>query len=177
MLANLALLAEEGNGKWLPHDNNEVIWGTIAFFLVMGLLIWKAGPTIKAAIAARPERISGELDSATEARTAAEAERDRIKAALADSDSEAARIVEEARQTADRLRADIEARAEGEVATLRERNAHDIATARRQAESDLVGEVSRLALGAAEKVVHNNLDDATQQALIENFISQVGANN
>jgi len=174
-----ALLAAEegGNGAWLPHDLNEVIWGTIAFVIVFGLLIWKAGPAIKKAVAARPERISGELDSATEARTAAEAERDRIKAALADSDSEAARIVEEARQTADRLRVDIEARAEAEVATLRERNAHDIATARRQAESDLVGEVSRLALGAAEKVVHNNLDDATQQALIENFISQVGANN
>ena len=44
-----------------------------------------------------------ELDAAAEARTAAEAERDRIKAALADSDSEAARIVEEARRSADAL--------------------------------------------------------------------------
>jgi len=178
MIALLAAeTAEGGNGPWLPHDLNEVIWGTIAFVLVVGLIIWKAGPAIKKAVAARPERISGELAAADAAKTDAEAERDRIKAALADSDAEAARIVEVARQSADRLRVDAETRAQADAVTLRERAAHDILTARRQAESDLVGEVSRLALGAAEKVVHNNLDDATQQALIESFISQVGANN
>ena len=35
-----ALLAAEGsNGKWLPADINEVIWGTIAFVLVFGVLL------------------------------------------------------------------------------------------------------------------------------------------
>lgn len=169
--------ADVGNGYWLPHDLNEVIWGTIAFVLVFGLIVWKAGPAIKKALNARPERISGELAAAESVKAEAEAERDRIKEALADSDAEAARIVEAARQSADRLRVDGETRALADAQILRDRAAHDIVSARRQAESDLVGEVSRLALGAAEKVVHNNLDDATQQALIESFISQVGANN
>ena len=35
---NALLLAEEGNHFWLPHDINEVIWGTIAFLIVFGLL-------------------------------------------------------------------------------------------------------------------------------------------
>ena len=34
----LLLAAEEGNGPWLPHDLNEVYWGTIAFLIVFGLL-------------------------------------------------------------------------------------------------------------------------------------------
>jgi F0F1-type ATP synthase membrane subunit b/b' len=57
---------------------------------------------------------------------------------------------------------------------LRERAAGELVAARRQAESDLAGELSRLALGAAEQVVHSNLDDATHQDLIEAYIRQVG---
>jgi len=174
---NPLILAAEGNGPWLPHDINEVIWGSIAFFIVIGIIVWKAGPFIRKAVAARPERISGELTSAAETRTAAEAERDRIKAALADSDSEAARIVEEARQAADALRAGIEERAKVEAVALRERARHDIEVARRQATNDLTADLSRLALGAAEQVVAANLDDSTQQDLIEAYIAQVGASN
>ena len=178
MFALIAAVAPEpSNGDWLPHDHNEVIWGTIAFVLVMAVLIWKAGPAIKAAAGARPERISGELNDAASARDAAERERDRIKSALADSDSEAARIVEDARQTADRLKADIAARASHDVVALRERAAGDLESARRQAEADLRADVSRLALGAAERVVHHNLDDTTHQSLIEAYIAQVGATN
>jgi hypothetical protein len=38
---NALLLAEEGNHFWLPHDINEVIWGTIAFLIVAFLLYKK----------------------------------------------------------------------------------------------------------------------------------------
>ena len=182
MLSTIALLAaEEGehasNGYWLPHDINEVIWGSIAFFIVVGVLWWKAGPAIKKAMTDRTARIGGELSAAQTERAEAEAERDRIKAALADSDSEAARIVEEARQTADRLSTELDAKAQVDAATMRERAAADLESTRRQAVADLTSEVSRLALGAAEQVVNNNLDDAAQQQLIEQYISQVGASN
>lgn len=173
----ITLLAAEGNGPWLAHDINEVIWGSIAFFLVIGLLWWKAGPFLKKALAARPERISGELESAVNARLEAEAERDRIKAALADSDTEAARIVEEAHATAAQLTADLDARAEAEVTFMHERATADLDVARRQSVSDLTREVSRLSLGAAEQVVAANLDDATHQQLIEAYIGQVGSSN
>lgn len=176
---NALLLAAEGepNGYWFPHDVNEVIWGTLAFLIVFGLLFWKAGPFIKKSLAARPERISGELERAAAERAGAEAEADRIKSALADSDAEAARILDDARATADRLAADIDARADADATAARERAAADIETARRQAVADLTGEVSRLSLGAAEQVVRANLDDDTHQQLIEGYIAQVGTAN
>lgn len=172
----LILGSEEGNGYWLPHTN-ELIWGSIAFFLVMFLLVWKAGPAIKKAMVGRTERIQAEMDASEALRTTAEAERDRIRAALADSDSEAARIVEDARQTADALRLELAERTDAAIATLRERGAADLEAARRQALSDLREEVALLALGAAEQVVHKNLDDATQQNLIEGYIAHVGTAN
>ncbi|MCB1268638.1 MAG: hypothetical protein KDB19_10965, partial [Microthrixaceae bacterium] len=64
-----------------------------------------------------------------------------------------------------------------EIAALRERAGADLAATRMQATADLSGELSRLALGAAEEVVASSLDDATQQRLIDDYISQVGAQN
>lgn len=173
----LLFAAEEGNGYWFPHDINEVIWGTIAFAIVFGLLAWKAGPALKAALAARPERIKAELDLAANARSAAEQSFADVKMALADADKERERILAEARETAERVKKDTVARARDEAVAIRERGESEIASARRQAQADLSAEVTRLALGAAEKVVESNLNDATQQDLIESYISQVGAAN
>lgn len=172
-----AILAEGGNGPWLPHDLNEVWWGTAAFLIVMGLLVWKAGPMIKAALQARPERIEAELNAASAARAEGEQKLAEVKNALADSDKEAARIIAEARETAVRVGEETVARAEAEAAAIRERGQAEIAAARRQAQADLTAEISRLALGAAERVVAENLNDETQQALIDSYISQVGATN
>lgn len=174
----LNILASEGsNGWWLPADFNEVIWGSLAFLIVF-VLLWKfGGPFIADLLRGRKEQIAERLDAAAEEREAAEAERDRIKAALADSDTEAGRIVEEARRAADQLGIDTAARTEAEIAGLRERAAMDLAATRMQATADLSGELSRLALGAAEEVVTSSLDDAAQQRLIDAYISQVGSQN
>ncbi len=117
----MMLASEEGNGFWLPADKREVLWGTLAFLIVMGLLYKFAWPSIRTAMTGRTERIGESLDEAAELRAAAEAERDEIKSALADSDTEAARIVAEARDTASTLIADAAARAEADAAAIRER--------------------------------------------------------
>jgi F-type H+-transporting ATPase subunit b len=175
---DLALIAAEaGNNFWLPHDIKEVLWGTIAFVLVGYLLVKKAGPPMKQAFNARSQRIAAELETAEEDRKSAEGTRDAVRDALAGSDAEAARIIEEGRNTAVKLKADLLARAEADAVAVQERAEGEIAAARRQAQSDLSAEISRLSLGAAEAVVHRNLDDATQQSLIEAYINQVGAAN
>ncbi len=175
-LINL-LAAEAPNEWWLPGDKNEVIWGTLAFLIVAILLVKFAKAPVLKYYANRTAAVETQLQTAEQARLDAETERDRIKSALADSDAEAARIIEEARQSADRLRADIEARTVTEIAQLRERAEADLATTRTQATADLTGEVSRLALGATEEVVGSTLDDSAQQRLIDDYIRQVGSQN
>lgn len=171
------ILAEGGNGKWLPHSINEVIWGTLAFSIIMGLLAWKAGPAIRKAMNGRTERIQSELDEATQLRETAEAELDRTRSALANADEESARIVAEAHETAERIRSDILGRIDGEIEAMRTRHAAELAASQRQAQADLAGEVQQIASKAAERIVESSLDDATQQDLIERYIAQVGANN
>jgi F-type H+-transporting ATPase subunit b len=173
------LAAEEGaeNGFWLPHDIWEVFWGSLAFLIIVFLLSKFGRKAVAEGLHKRTAGIEESLTKARSAREAAEAERDRIKAALADSDNEAARIIEEARRGADALTVEIAARADRDVAAVHERAEADLGATRAQVEADLAHELSRLALGAAEKVVEESLDPSGQQRLIDSYINSVGARN
>jgi F-type H+-transporting ATPase subunit b len=176
-LAVFAAEAGAENGAWFPHDMREVFWGSLAFLIVFGL-IWKfAKKPGSDFFTKRTADIAESLDAAANARTEAEAERDQIKSALADADSEKSRIIEEGRRSADALTADIAARADRDVAAVQERAVVDLAATRNQIEAELSGELSRLAMGAAELVVSEELDAASQQRLIDSYINDVGSQN
>lgn len=182
MYATIAvLMAEESNltknGFWLPHDLKEVFWGSLSFFIVVFILFKFGKAPVAKYFAGRTATIEDKLAQAEAARIEAENQRDAIKAALADSDAEAARIVADARTTAAQLAADTDTRAARDAERVRERAAADLIATRGQAESDLSSELSRLSLGAAERVVETSLDDAAQQRLIESYISRVGSQN
>ena len=156
--------------------NNELIWGAIAFVVLL-FLMWKfAYPGIKKGMDDRADRIRRSVEDADNAKAQAETELAQYRAQLADAKNESARIVEEARQQADALKREREAALQTELAGMRERAAADIEASKAQAVADLRAEVARLAIGAAEVVVQKNLDASTQTQLVENYINQVGAN-
>jgi F-type H+-transporting ATPase subunit b len=154
---------------------NELIWGTLSFLIVLGL-IWKFGwPGIKKGMEARTERIRTDLEAADSAKAEAEGVLAGYQAQVADAKSEGSRIIEEARQTADSMKRDLQAQAEADIAAMRQKAAADIESAKAQAMADLRGEVATIAIGAAERVVEHNLDPETNKALVESFIDQVGS--
>lgn len=165
--------AEAPNGVHLPGDINEVYWGSIAFFVLVGLVVWKAGPLIVKSMRDRTERIEAELADAKAARTEAEQALTASSAELPDVSDEEARIRSEAQATATKLRADLVAKAEAEAEAVRERGRADVANRKRQAQADLAAEVSQLTRSTAEAVVMDGLDDGSQRDLIENYINQV----
>lgn len=175
----LILGAEAGatNASHLPHDINELIWGSLAFFLVVGALWWKGGPAIKKAWNGRIERIESELQTSEDARIAAEAELASVRERIANADAERARILAEAAETATALKAQLIERAAADAAEVSARASADVEASRSQAMADLSHEVSALAMGAAEQVVRSNLDADTQQQLVEAYITQVGASS
>jgi F-type H+-transporting ATPase subunit b len=176
---NLIILAAEGahheNSFLLPGDINEVIWGSISFLCIVALFFWKGLAPVKAMWFGRIERIENELATAEAARVAAEGELATVEANIANAETERQRILAEARETADTVKAQIIERAGTDASDLRTRGAADAEASKAQATGDLQAEIGVLALGAAEAVVANNLDDATQNDLIENYINRVGA--
>ena len=82
---------------------------------------------------------------------------------LADADSTSDRVLVEGRARLDQESADLQGRAEAEMASAGSRVA-----------TELEAEVGVLAGDAAERIVVRQLDDATQQRLVEEFIANVG---
>jgi F-type H+-transporting ATPase subunit b len=161
----------------LLPETHEIIWGTFGFVVVL-IGMWKfALPSMKTTLDARAERIKNDLDAAEAQKSEAEGILAEYRTQLADARNESARIIEEARQTADELKRDLQVRAEADIAELRTRAAADIESAKTQAIADLRGEVTALAIGAAEQVIGRNLDQETNAALVEAYINQVGANS
>ncbi len=124
---------------------------------------------------ARTEKIRSDIAAAEAQNSEAEGLLAEYRAQLNDAKAEAGRIIEEARQAADALKRDAEARLQAELAEARTRAMDDIEAAKAHALTDLRGEVTQLAIGAAEVVVQRNLDAATQTQLVEDYINQVAA--
>jgi F-type H+-transporting ATPase subunit b len=177
-MSNLLLLAAEGhepNGFLLSSDTNEIIWGSIAFFIVLGLLIKFAGPAIKNALSSRTDRLAKELDDSAAAKAEAQTKLADVQHRIADAGNERERILGEAAQTASSLKAQLQAKADQDAAELVARATADVEASKGQALADLQADAASLALGAAEAVVNRNLDAATHADLIESYIAQVGA--
>ncbi len=173
-MSTLALLAAEGPNNPILPATNEIIWGTLAF-LVLVVLMTKLGyPAVKGAMDARTEHIRSSIDEADRTRTEAQAVLVDYQRQVADAKGEAARIIEEARQTADSLKRDLTARAEAEAAELRQRNAAQITAERERVMAELQGQVATLAIELAEKVVGGSLDQQRSLQLIEAYINDVG---
>jgi ATP synthase, F0 subunit b len=155
-------------------EAKEILWAAIAFFIVFGLLAWKAFPAIKKALQDREDKIRGDLEHAESVREQADTELANYQRQLADSRNEGGRIIEEARQSAEQVRKDLIARAEADAAEIRARAQDDIKAASDRAMADVQSKVSDLSIELAERIVQQNLDRATQIQLIENYINEVG---
>jgi F-type H+-transporting ATPase subunit b len=164
---------QEAPNPILP-EVNELIWGGLSFLILFGLLAKFGFPAVKQGMNARTERIRSSLDEAEQAKTEAQTIRDDYQRQLADARNEAARIIEEARQTADNLRRDQESRVQAELDEMRERAAEQNRLAGERVMTEVGDQVKTLAIELAEKVVEANLDRDANLRIIENYINSVG---
>jgi len=167
---------QEAPNPILP-ETNELIWGGLAFVVLLGLM-WKfALPPVRKMLKDREDKIRGDLERAEEAKVEAEGLLEEHRRQVAQARSEAAAIIEAARQEAEGVRQTLIAKAEADATELRARAAEDVKLATDRALGELRRNVADLSIELAEKVVERNLDRATQEALIESFINQIGRSN
>lgn len=179
MSSFLSVIASEAGGftthHWLLPETKEIIYGGLASLVIFTALFKFGAPAAKKALAARSERIGNEIESARKARGAAEADAQRIRAALGDINSERARILAEADAQAATILSEGRARVDAEMADLEAKSLADIANASSRAGDELKAEISRLSSIAVENVVARVVDDRVRQDLVESFITNVGA--
>ena len=163
---------EEPNNPILPATN-EVIWGSIAFVVLL-VLLWKlAYPGLRASMDARTERIRSQLEEAEQAAAGAESLKAEYDQKLAEAQAEANSIIEAARGEAEAVRQERIGAIDGEIAERRAQADADIEAAKERAMADVRAQVTTLAVGAAEQVVRRSLDEAAYSQLIDDYIDQV----
>ncbi len=153
----------------------EVVIGGLATLIVFALL-WKfAWPAIAKGMSDRTARIQKDLDESAAARKQAEADAAQIRTSLGDVDGERTRLFADAEAQAAALLEDGRTRLSQEVAEMEAKAEADIAAAAGRGADDLRADIARFSSQAIESSVTSSLDDATHQELIEGFIARVGA--
>ena len=176
--ASLILAAasdEEPSGvDLLFPDYREMIPAIVAFAIVFWLM-WKfAIPQLNETLEKRAAAVKADLEAAESAKVEAEKIRKDYEEQLANARDEANRIVEEARQAGEEARQGIVAKAEEDAAGIRDRASAELDGERERVAGQLKGQVASLSLDVAEKVVGRNLDRNAQQALVDQFIDELG---
>ena len=119
-----------------------------------------------------------EIDDLYAGAEAAQAEANALKQdydqRLAQAKESSAAIIRDATQEAGRRSEEMLRQARTEADALREKASADIALERKKVLNDVKGDISRIALDIAEKVVERELDEKDQERLIEGFLRDMG---
>lgn len=145
-----------------------------SFLLLIFLVKKYAWGNISSILDERAEKISSDIDGAEEARKKAEELASKREAELAGSRTEAKTIIENAKETAEKSKADILAEAKLEAGRLKEKANQEIAQNKAEALQSVKGDVADLTISLAGKIISQNLDGQTHKELIDQYIDQLG---
>ena len=163
MLATLHVLAvENGDGIELLPEAPELIWGFVAFALLMVVMFRFVFPRINTLLEERQQAIQGQLTEAEQAKAEAEELKRSYEAQLA-----------EARSQAETLRREVAARGEDEAAQVLARAREDGEAERARLVSELRGQVAALAVELAGKIVEKEIDAEQHRELVDAYIDEL----
>ena len=145
-----------------------------SFLLLIFLVKKYAWGNITSVLDERAEKISSDIDGAEEARKKAEELASKREAELASSRTEAKTIIENAKETAEKSKADILAEAKLEAGRLKEKANQEIAQNKAEALQSVKGDVADLTISLAGKIISQNLDSQAHKELIDQYIDQLG---
>jgi len=154
----------------------DLIWGTLAFLIVLALFIWKIVPALNKALDARSAAIEGGLKKAEEAQAEANAARESFQEQLAEARAEAARIREQARVDASKIGDEVKEQARAEADRIVANAKAQIEAERAAALASLRAEVGSLALDLASGVIGETLsEDKRAAAVVDRFLADLKA--
>ncbi len=129
---------------------------------------------IMAVIDARRKAADDEISQAKTAREQAETMQREYEQSMADAKAEANAIVASAQKTATARSEELIGEARAQAAQIKQKAEQDIAQEKKKAVNDLKNEIGGIAMEIASKVVEREIRESDHQALIDEFIENVG---
>ena len=119
--------------------------------------------------------ISGQIEDAEQKNTQAGLLKERYEAELKNANQEAARIVKTAKERGkeeyEKILRDADAEASKIIADARK----TIETEREKAVQGIQNEIAQVAIAAASKVIQENVDQASNEKILDDFLREAGA--
>ncbi len=167
------LLFAEGGGGFNPLDPSglgNLLW-TVVIFVIALPFMWKlVFSKITSALEERDSKASEAIRSAEMASERAEAARAEVEVKLGEAQTEAARLLTEARERAEVRERDIVANAKKEADAMIEAARATIEAEKEKALTAIRGEVVDLSLKAASKVLGRQVGGEDDRRLVEELV-------
>ena len=171
----IAVLAQESGepGAALPHLA-EIIVGFIAFSVVVYVIGKFGWPLFVKAHESDVARVEDGMRRGAEAEDEARAELAKQRERLGGADAEAARIRDDARADAERIKEDMATRADEEAERVRAQGRQTLDASRSRTVSELRGDVGRQSVELARRMVASSLgDDARRAESVDGFLDRL----
>ena len=167
-------LVAAGGGNIFLIPNATFFVELVIFLLVLGVVWRYVVPPVKRAMNERQEMVRRQIEESEQARTRLEEAETRYSEALAEARVEAAKIREAARADAQEIKDEMRQQAEQEVVRIRQRGEEQLATQREQVVRELRGELGKLAVTLAGRIVGESVaDDARRAGTVDRFLDEL----
>jgi F-type H+-transporting ATPase subunit b len=168
--ASVSLIA-----KWTGMSLRHAYWVSVLlnFALIAGVIIWASRKYLPGIFSARTAAIQKAMQEAQKSSEEARRKLAEIESRLMKLDVEIGMMRDAADKEAAAEAARIQAAVEEDRRKIVESAQQEIAAAAKAARRELTAYAADLAVGLAQKQIH--VDAATDQALVRNFASQLGA--
>lgn len=161
-------------GPLLPEHLSEIVVGLVLFVIIWIVVAKKVMPGFETLYEQRTAQTRGAIEEAERKQAEADAALAKYQAQLAQAGDEAARIRDEARQQAVRLREDANLKAKEDADRIAAANRQQIEADRNRAMADLQGEIGGLATTLAGKILGESLtDDKRAQRAVDRFLAEL----
>lgn len=154
----------------LQLEPGMLVWAWITFFFVLIVLSKVALKPILGAIENREQSIRNDLEQAQKQRDEAESLLEKHRELIAGAETEARKLIKESQSIAEKARQDILEKARQESGKLLEKARDEIEQQKESALASLRSEVADLAVGAAEKIILQNLDEDKQKVVVDEYL-------
>ena len=156
-------------------DPKQVITQILGFLLLVWLLRQFAWGPLLGLLEARRQKIAGEFQEAERRKAEADGLKARYESELKGIEAQARQKLMEAVTEGQKVAGEIKAQAQTEAQHRLERANDEIARENEKAKEILKERIIALAIGAAEKILRQKLDDQAQRKLATEFVDEVGA--
>ncbi|NBD26774.1 F0F1 ATP synthase subunit B [Paenibacillus glycinis] len=158
----------------------DIVWSNFFIQLIaFGILYWLLsryafGPLLSI-MEQRKQFVKEQLDNAENSRKQAEQQFEEQKQTLQQARKDAYEIIEQAKQTSSKQADEILQTAKSEASRLKDDAVKDIETEKNKAIAALRGQVSGMSVMIASKIIEKQIDDKSQEQLVNQYLNEVGS--